>query len=777
MFNSILSDIKRQKPLILNLTNFVTVNDVANCILAIGASPVMSDDLRDSVELVKSASAVNINIGTVNRCSLRTMIKAGKTASKFGKVIVLDPVGCGATKFRTDVCKKLISKIKFDVIKGNMSEIKVLTEIFCRRRSVQKSAGILRDAGHTFGVDVNSSDAITENNLSQNIELVKQLAKKLNCIIAATGKYDLVSDGDRCFVISNGNELMEKVCGTGCMISGMLGAFAACSREKKLEAVAACISAMGIAGESAVRKSNGGAVNSTKIIDELFCMTDDILKREAKYEMQNFQLSKKLCLYAVTDRHWLKNESLASVVEKAIKGGTTFVQLREKNCSDEEFLQLAREVKVVCKKYNAPFVINDNVEIAKIVGADGVHVGQSDMNAANVRKIIGDDAILGVSVQTVEQALIAEKQGADYLGVGAVFKTNSKDDADFVTHETLKAICDAVKIPVVAIGGINQSNVNELDGSGICGVSVISAIFGEEDIERSARELKEKCVSLFQKGFDETENEFQIKKTFNRGMKVSMTIAGSDSSGGAGIQADIKTMTCNGVYAMSAITALTAQNTTGVYSIMNVTPEFLEDQIDANITDIFPDSVKIGMVSDANLIKVISERLRFYKVKNIVVDPVMVATSGAKLIADDAIDVLKMELLNLATLVTPNIPEAELLSETKINTADDMINAAKIISEKYSVAVLCKGGHNLNDANDLLYQNGKYKWFKGNRIDNPNTHGTGCTLSSAIASNLAKGFSLEKSVELAKEYISGALSAMLDLGKGSGPMNHAWKIV
>lgn len=789
MFNSILSDINRQKPLILNLTNFVTVNDVANCILAIGASPVMSDDLRDSVELVKSASAVNINIGTVNRCSLRTMIKAGKTANSCGKVIVLDPVGCGATKFRTDVCKKLISKIKFDVIKGNMSEIKALTEIFCRRKSVQKYAGISRDldivneksfssdAGHTFGVDVNSSDAITENNLSQNIELVKKLAKKLNCIIAATGKYDLVSDGDRCFVISNGNELMEKVCGTGCMISGMLGAFAACSREKKLEAVAACISAMGIAGESAVRKSNGGAVNSTKIIDELFCMTDDILKREAKYEMQNSQLSKKLCLYAVTDRHWLKNESLASVVEKAIKGGTTFVQLREKNCSDEEFLQLAREVKVVCKKYNVPFVINDNVEIAKIVGADGVHVGQSDMNAANVRKIIGDDAILGVSVQTVEQALIAEKQGADYLGVGAVFKTNSKDDADFVTHETLKAICDAVKIPVVAIGGINQSNVSELDGSGICGVSVISAIFGEEDIERAARELKEKCVSLFQKEFDETENEFQIKKTFNRGMKVSMTIAGSDSSGGAGIQADIKTMTCNGVYAMSAITALTAQNTTGVYSIMNVTPEFLEDQIDANITDICPDSVKIGMVSDANLIKVISNRLKFYKVKNIVVDPVMVATSGAKLIADDAIDVLKMELLNLATLVTPNIPEAELLSETKINTADDMINAAKIISEKYHCAVLCKGGHNLNDANDLLYQNGKYKWFKGNRIDNPNTHGTGCTLSSAIASNLAKGFSLEKSVELAKEYISGALSAMLDLGKGSGPMNHAWKIV
>ncbi|MBQ0003258.1 MAG: hydroxyethylthiazole kinase [Treponema sp.] len=287
MINSILSDIKRQKPLILNLTNYVTVNDVANCILAIGASPVMSDDLRDAVELAESASAVNINIGTVNRRTLRTMLKTGRTANKFGKTAVLDPVGCGATKFRTDACKKLISKVKFDVIKGNMSEIKSIAEVFCKRKSVQKSAGISCDsdiaseksfscdAGHTFGVDVNFSDAITEKNLLQNISLVKQLAQKLNCIIAATGKYDLVSDGDRCFVISNGNEQMEKICGTGCMISGMLGAFVSCCREKKLEAVAACISAMGIAGEK-----------EGKIIDNLFCMTDDILESEAKYEIK-----------------------------------------------------------------------------------------------------------------------------------------------------------------------------------------------------------------------------------------------------------------------------------------------------------------------------------------------------------------------------------------------------------------------------------------------------------------------------------------------------------
>lgn len=257
-------------------------------------------------------------------------------------------------------------------------------------------------------------------------------------------------------------------------------------------------------------------------------------------------------------------------------------------------------------------------------------------------------------------------------------------------------------------------------------------------------------------------------------MKVSMTIAGSDSSGGAGIQADIKTMTANGVYAMSAITALTAQNTTGVQGIMTVTPEFLKMQIDSCITDIFPDSVKIGMVAQSELIRVISERLQFYNVKNIVVDPVMVSTSGSKLIEDEAIETLKNELLPIATVVTPNIPECEILSGMKISSEQDMIAAAEIVSKKFSCAVLCKGGHSVNDANDLLFSGGQYEWFFGTRIDNPNTHGTGCTLSSAIASNLAKGNSLSRSVQLAKEYLSNALGAMLDLGKGAGPMNHAF---
>ena len=257
-------------------------------------------------------------------------------------------------------------------------------------------------------------------------------------------------------------------------------------------------------------------------------------------------------------------------------------------------------------------------------------------------------------------------------------------------------------------------------------------------------------------------------------MKTALSIAGSDSCGGAGIQADIKTMTMNGVYAMSAITALTAQNTTGVRSIMEATPEFLKEQIDAVFEDIRPDAVKIGMVSSAELIKVIAERLAYYKAENIVIDPVMVATSGSELMKTDAVSALTGELLPLADLVTPNIPEAEVLSGMRIHTKEDMERAAKAIGDACGCAVLLKGGHSIHDANDLLYVNGGCKWFGGKRINNSNTHGTGCTLSSAIASNLAKGYDLADSIQRAKDYISGALAAMLDLGKGSGPLNHAF---
>lgn len=256
-------------------------------------------------------------------------------------------------------------------------------------------------------------------------------------------------------------------------------------------------------------------------------------------------------------------------------------------------------------------------------------------------------------------------------------------------------------------------------------------------------------------------------------MKKVLTIAGSDSSGGAGIQADIKTMTMHGVYAMSAITALTAQNTTGVRSIYPVTPDFLKQQIDAVFEDIRPDAVKIGMVSSPELAEVIAERLVFYKAENIVTDPVAVATSGSELSTSATYEIIKERLFPISAVITPNIPEAEFISGKKIKNSDDIMKVSKYISEKYDCPVLCKGGHSKNSAKDFLYiKNKSITWFEGRKIDNNNTHGTGCTLSSAIASNLAKGYTLEKSIRLAKEYITSCLGAMLDIGHGNGPLNH-----
>ena len=256
-------------------------------------------------------------------------------------------------------------------------------------------------------------------------------------------------------------------------------------------------------------------------------------------------------------------------------------------------------------------------------------------------------------------------------------------------------------------------------------------------------------------------------------MKTVLTIAGSDCSGGAGIQADIKTMIMNGVYAMSVITALTAQNTTGVFGIQETPIEFVDQQMDCVFQDIFPDAVKIGMLSSPEIMHHVAAGLQKYEARHIVLDPVMVSTSGHRLMQKEAEETLQKELFPLAEVITPTIPEAEVLTGLKITDADSMELAAKAISNEFHISVLLKGGHRVEDANDLLYTDGKTQWLKGERIDNPNTHGTGCTLSSAIASNLAKGYDLTDSVIRAKSYLTDALRADLNLGKGSGPLDHS----
>jgi len=261
-------------------------------------------------------------------------------------------------------------------------------------------------------------------------------------------------------------------------------------------------------------------------------------------------------------------------------------------------------------------------------------------------------------------------------------------------------------------------------------------------------------------------------------IKKVLTIAGSDCSGGAGIQADLKTITAHKLYGMSAVTSLTAQNTTGVFGICDVAPEFLAKQLECIFTDIFPDAVKIGMVSNAQLIEVIAQQLKAYRAKNIVLDPVMVSTSGSKLLQHDAVKALTEQLMPLADIITPNIPEAEVLSGISIHCEKEMEEAARLIAKPMSdrTAILVKGGHDFNGANDLLYYMGEYIWLRKERIDNPNTHGTGCTLSSAIACNLAVSSSIEEAVKASKQYVFGALKAGLDLGKGSGPLNHMYCI-
>lgn len=260
-------------------------------------------------------------------------------------------------------------------------------------------------------------------------------------------------------------------------------------------------------------------------------------------------------------------------------------------------------------------------------------------------------------------------------------------------------------------------------------------------------------------------------------MKKLLTIAGSDSSGGAGIQADLKTFAAHKVYGMSVITALTAQNTQGVRSVLDATPEFVGMQLDAVFQDIVPDAVKIGMVSNQELIQVIAKKLKEYQAPNLVVDPVMVATSGSRLLQEEAITALQTALFPLSTVITPNILEAELLAGKKIRGRADMEASGRYLAEHFHCSVLVKGGHLVETANDFLYeQDGSGTWFEGTRVANPNTHGTGCTLSSSIACELAEGHSLKEAVKLAKAYLTGALNAQLDLGKGSGPLDHLYNL-
>lgn len=463
-----------------------------------------------------------------------------------------------------------------------------------------------------------------------------------------------------------------------------------------------------------------------------------------------------LSIYAITDRDCLRNRDINSQVELAIQGGATIIQLREKNISTEKLSEIAGKLVPICHKYGVPLIVNDDWKAAVLSNADGVHVGSDDTSVAEIRQKTDTDFIIGATAKTVEQAKKAESQGADYIGVGAVFPSPTKKNAIRITADALREICRSVKIPAVAIGGITKENIWQLRSCGNRGIAVVSAVFSKDDVKSATEELAE----LWQKVYH---------------TRTALTIAGSDCSGGAGIQADIKTMQAHGVYAMSAITALTAQNTTAVTGIYEVPAEFVAQQIDMIFSDIRPDAVKVGMISSAKTAEIVADRLAYWKAENIVIDPVAVATSGSSLSSTETYEKVKNRLFPIATLVTPNIPETELITGMKISCMDDMEKTSRLVFEKYGCAVLCKGGHSDFPANDFFYNGSDDNcWYKGAYIANPNTHGTGCTLSSAIAANLAKRYLCRIAIIHAKEYISSTLLSQIDLGRGNGPLNHAF---
>lgn len=528
-----------------------------------------------------------------------------------------------------------------------------------------------------------------------------------------------------------------------------------------------------------------------------------------------------------------KGRPVADVVAAALRGGATFIQLRAKHADTRDLTAMAEAIAAVIaqagKADTVAFVIDDRVDAAwqcRELGikVDGVHIGQDDMAPGQARALLGPDAIIGLSAETlphIEAANALPSGTIDYIGAGPLHYTATKPDAAAVEADGTKhalgiagaqLLCEASRYPVVVGGGVHADDVPALARTAADGWFVVSAIAAADDPERATRELVQAWTAVrgaarhgvAASAASHPQSDvaaplqcgaamFDVEQP--HGLPPVLTVAGSDSSGGAGIQADLKTMLANGVFGMSAITSLTAQNTTGVRAVQNADPSILADQIDAVFEDIPPMAVKIGMVSSAALIETIADRLTAHQARNIVLDPVMVATSGAKLIDDDAVAALTTRLFPLATVITPNMPETEallaqamqertseddtesarLLSEG-IRTEADMETAGRTLAKHFGCAVLVKGGHGIKDANDVLVEpDGTVTWFTSPRIDNPNTHGTGCTLSSAIASHLALGETLPQAVRSAKEYLTGALAEQLDLGHGAGPMDHAWR--
>ena len=458
------------------------------------------------------------------------------------------------------------------------------------------------------------------------------------------------------------------------------------------------------------------------------------------------------------------------------------VQLREKECSTAEFITLARELKAALQPLDIPLIINDRADVALAVDADGLHIGQSDMPYATARALLGKDKIIGLSVETMDEVIAANALDVDYIGISPVYATPTKTDT--LTPFGLEGIDEVMRLTrhrCVAIGGMNRDTIGDVIARGVEGVAVVSAIVAADSPREAAAEL-----ATIIRGHRPVPSENSVpselpESSENSRLGRDHTIAGSDSGGGAGIQADIKSISANGCFAASAITAITAQNTLGVNAVEGLSIDIIEGQIDAVLSDIGADSIKIGMLHSAEVVHCVVRMLRKYGIRDVVLDPVMVSTSGHKLIEDSAIEVLKSELMPMARVITPNIPEAEILLGEAISEQGDLPDAARRLAERYGVSVLLKAGHLVNDKLiDIFYnrETDEVVALSASRVETRNTHGTGCTLSSALAAQLAKGLSLTEAVRAAKTYINNAIihGASRRIGHGHGPVAHFYHL-
>lgn len=458
-------------------------------------------------------------------------------------------------------------------------------------------------------------------------------------------------------------------------------------------------------------------------------------------------------VYLITDL----GKDLVERVGQALRGGVSVLQYRAKDREYGECLAEGRELKQLCAGYGTVFIVNDDLQLAKELDADGVHLGQDDGDIKGARALLGDGKVIGKSTHTLEEALCAEREGADYIGFGAMYPTRSKIISHLPGIEGLQSIRDKIKIPIVVIGGISVANACRVIDAGANALAVISSVLSSPRPEIAVAEF-----SLL----------FNRVRPFPRGAVLS--IAGSDSSGGAGIQADIKTISLLGSYAASVLTALTAQNTRGVSSIHGLPPSFVCDQLEAVLSDIPIDVIKTGMLHTPAIISALAERFRERKIiMPMVIDPVMIAKGGAALLEREAVQVFTDQLLPLAYLLTPNIPEAERILGRSIKNEAEMELAAIDLHALGAANVLVKGGHMTSRlSTDILFDGNKCHHFSSERIFSSNTHGTGCTYASAIATLLAQGEPLLTAVERSKSYISSAIRCSKSLGKGHSPVNH-----